>query len=115
MKKVLNVELLPKSTKGILLNPFAKSLDEAIGGVVGAVLKPFVKLSILNAANIEAYREKIKARYELIPEENRSSERIGLVLKAIEDSKYQLENNLLQDFFASLLAQTVDNRSNADI
>ncbi|MBC2316004.1 DUF4393 domain-containing protein [Listeria booriae] len=111
----INVDALPESTKEALLTPSAVPLGKAIGGIISFSLSPLIKLQILTEAKLAAYEDKVQQKFTAIPEENRDSEKIGLVLKTMEDSRYQLDNELLQEFFANLLAQTVDDRHNHDI
>lgn len=110
----INVSLdgIPESTKEELLNPPAKLLGQAISGIIHAVFDPLVRFNIVRNQQLKDFKDKVEASTNEIPEENRDDKKIGLTLKAFEESKYQLDSEELRQMFANLISSTVDNRKN---
>lgn len=107
------IELIPESTKEEVLNPSANLIGEACRGVLHLVLDPLVKLNIIRNKSLKDFEEKINTKNEAIPLENRDDSKIGLALKAVEDSKYQLEDDELREMFSNLISSTLDSRKNS--
>ena len=62
------------------------------------ILRSFmgVRFNIVRDQHLEDFKAKIKLGTEKIPEENRDDSKIGLALKAFEDSKYHLNSEELR-------------------
>lgn len=106
---------IPQSTKELLFNPTANAVGQGIGAVFTAVFSPLIKIGIIKKQELADLTNKTAKKVKEIPHENLDGSKPGLVLKALEESKYQLEDKDLRDFFASLIASSVDNRKNQDI
>lgn len=106
---------LPDSTKENLLNPTAKVVGDSLAGIIGLVLRPFQKLNILNKQNLRDFEEKVNKKTSQIPESNRDPSKLGIALKAIEEAKYQLDEEDLRELFSNLIASSVDDRKNSSI
>ena len=105
-------DVLPESTLEALLNPAAKSIGTAVGGLSDFIFYPLHKLGIYTEQKLKEYSDKIKQKTNDIPIENRDASKLNLVFKALEDSKYQVNEEELQEAFANLIASTIDNRVN---
>ena len=105
-------DVLPESTLEALLNPAAKSIGTAVGGLSDFIFFPLHKLGIYTEQKLKEYSDKIKQKTNDIPIENRDVSKLNLVFKALEDSKYQVNEEELQEAFANLIASTIDNRDN---
>lgn len=105
-------DVLPESTLEALLNPAAKSIGTAVGGLCDLIFFPLHKLGIYTEQKLKEYSDKIKQKTDDIPVENRDASKLNLVFKALEDSKYQINEEELQEAFANLIASTIDNRVN---
>ena len=103
-------DVLPESTLEALLNPAAKSIGTAVGGLCDLIFFPLHKLGIYTEQKLKEYSDKIKQKTDDIPVENRDASKLNLVFKALEDSKYQINEEELQEAFANLIASTIDNR-----
>lgn len=101
---------LSKDTVGKILEPTFVPLSKAIGGIVQWVFQKPIEYGVVRPIQLENLKVRTERELSLIPEENRSPENLGLTLKAFEDSRYQLNNEILVEFFARLLAGTVDDR-----
>ena len=83
-------ESLPESTREALLNPSARTIGQALNGLVLFFTSPLLKFGIVKKAELEKFKNDIQQQTTKIPEENRDRSKLGLVIKAIEDAKYQL-------------------------
>ncbi|WP_404467246.1 DUF4393 domain-containing protein [Planococcus rifietoensis] len=108
----LSLDGIPESTKEEVLNPPARLIGQAISGIVHAVFDPLVKFNIVRDKDLKDFEKKVKSGTNQIPEKNRDDDKIGLVLKAFEESKYQLDSEEMRVLFANLISSTVDNRKN---
>lgn len=108
-----NLEIIPESTKEEALNPSANLIGQAFRGALHLVLDPFVKLNIIRDQSLKKFEETIQYKNEAIPLENRDISKVGLALKALEDSKYQLDSEQLREMFATLISSTLDNRTSS--
>ncbi|ALV21068.1 DUF4393 domain-containing protein [Carnobacterium antarcticum] len=113
--KLVNINLipdLPESTKEELLNPSANLVGQAFKGIAHKVLGPLVRYNIVKDAELEDFTQKVRNKTAAVPIENRSSEKIGLAYKAVEDAAYQLDSEELREMFANLISATVDSEVN---
>lgn len=111
----LNANPLPESTTSTLLDPSAKVIGQGLSGIFHFLLKPLVEYSVVREADLEQLAQNINNKTESIPEENRDDSKFGLVLKSFEDSRYQLNDSDMREYFANLIANTVDNRVNHQV
>lgn len=107
-------ESIPSSTKEALLNPTVTNLGNSIGGISRLLLMPLLKINIITKKNLEDFEKEIYTKSDTIPLGNRDESKLGLTLKAIEDSKYQLASEDLRSLFVNLISSTVDNRKNTN-
>lgn len=105
-------ESIPNTTKEALLNPTAINIGKSVGGISRLFLMPFLKMNIITQKNLEDFEKEIYKKSDDIPIENRDKSKLGLALKAIEDSKYQLDSEDLRQLFVNLISSTIDNRKN---
>lgn len=103
---------LPQSTREALINPSAQTIGKALNALVLCFTAPLIKLGITKEAKLERFKNEIQQETNQIPEENRDSSKLGLVIKAIEEAKYQLNEDDIRAMYAKLIAATVDNRKN---
>lgn len=106
---------IPKSTVEKTLNPIAEPLGKGVGGLVSIMMNPLMKLGVISEHNMDKFEKKIIEKNNNIPLKNRDSSKQGLALKAVEDSIYQLDSEVLQDMFASLISSSLDDRKNPDV
>lgn len=96
-------------------HPSATAIGKALGGLFLGVLYLPIKWGIYTQFKLDSYQNKVTNRLSEIPDGNKDSSKLGLVMKEIEDSKYQLDSEDLQEMFAKLVSATVDNRKNQNI
>mgnify|MGYP005772664195 CR=1 FL=1 len=103
---------LPKSTQEALLNPAANTLGKALDGAVTVVCSPLLVLGILSKALLHKFSTEINQKINGIPQKNRDTSKLGLVVKAMEEARYQLNEDDIRKMYVSLISSTVDNRKN---
>ncbi|MEK1301748.1 DUF4393 domain-containing protein [Limosilactobacillus fermentum] len=103
---------LPQSTIEYLVNPAARTTGQALDGVATALCWPLLKLKIIQKAKLEQFTKEIREKNKQIPVENRDSSKVGLAVKAIEEARYQLNEDDIRKLYVNLIASTVDNRKN---
>lgn len=105
----IDVPVSKETTKNIL-EPTLVPLSQAIGGIIHWVFQKPIEYGIIKVARLQLLKQQTEKCLTKTPIENRTSERLGLTLKAFEDARYQLDSNILVDYFARLIAGTVDDR-----
>ncbi|MEK1375979.1 DUF4393 domain-containing protein [Limosilactobacillus fermentum] len=103
---------LPQSTIEYLVNPSARTTGQALDGVATALCWPLLKLRIIQKEKLEQFTKEIREKNKQIPVENRDSSKVGLAVKAIEEARYQLNEDDIRKLYVNLIASTVDNRKN---
>lgn len=106
------LNLLPKSTQELLLNPTAKNIGEAIGNVAEFILSPVNVFTAWTNTHIRKYKQSIIDNINKIPEGDRDLSKFNLAMKAIDDSKFQITDDNLREMFAKLIAASIDKRNN---
>lgn len=111
----VNIELpISKETSKNILEPALVPLGQSIGGIINWVFKKPIEYGIVREAELNKLKTECNTYFRSIPEENRTSKNLGLTLKAFEDSRYQLSNDILIEYFSKLIAGTVDNRKTVE-
>lgn len=106
---------LPQSTQEAILNPTAKTLGEALEGAAIVVCSPLLILRTLSKALLHKFSNEIDQGINGIPQEDRDSSKFGLVIKAMEEARYQLDEDDIRKMYVNLIASTVDSRKNNSI
>lgn len=106
---------VPDSTKEEALNPTANLIGQAFRGITHKVLDPLVRYNIVKDEEMKDFAAKVKQKTSETPLEYRDSSKLGLTLKSVEDSAYQLNSEELRDMFSSLIAASVDSRINEKV
>ena len=106
---------LPLSTQEAMLNPAAKTLGEALNGAATVICSPLIILGAVSKPLLKKFSTEIDNKINKIPSENRDISKLGLVIKAMEESRYQLNEDDIRKMYVNLIASTVDNRKNTVI
>lgn len=104
---------LPSSTQEALLNPAAETLGKALDGAATIVCSPLLMLNIVSKALLHKFSTEINQKINGIPQSNRDTSKLGLVIKAMEEARYQLTEDDIREMYVNLIASTVDNRKNS--
>ncbi|WP_412475888.1 DUF4393 domain-containing protein [Levilactobacillus brevis] len=109
---------IPDETINAALKPTAKALGDASGSLFIAgfhlIFDPLRKYNIRKEQELTDYANKIQNHITNIPEEYRDASKVNLILKAVDDSKFRLDDNEMQEAFARLIANALDGRTNKD-
>lgn len=103
---------LPKSTQEAMLNPAATTLGKALDGAATVVCSPLLILGTVSKALLDKFSTEISQKINGIPQENRDTSKLGLVIKAMEEARYQLSEDDIRKMYVNLISSTVDNRKN---
>lgn len=103
---------LPLSTQEAMLNPAAKTLGEALNGAATVICSPLIILGAVSKSLLKKFSTEIDNKINKIPSENRDISKLGLVIKAMEESRYQLNKDDIRKMYVNLISSTVDNRKN---
>lgn len=103
---------LPQSTQEAMLNPAAKTLGEALDGAATIICSPLLVLGPVSKALLHKFSNEIVQKINGIPQENRDTSKLGLVIKTMEEARYQLNENDIRKMYVNLISSTVDNRKN---
>ena len=113
-----NIPQLPISseTGDALAKPIAESVGNAgkdvLEGIFHLLFDPVRRFNIQRNYDLEKFQESLRETINDIPKENRDDSKINLTIKAIEDLRYQLNEEQIRDMFAALITSTLDNRKN---
>ena len=108
-------EALPDSAKESLLGPPSKELGNMIGDIVHILGTPFRIIKIVSDEKVEQFAKRTKEKVSAIPDENRDSTKLPIAVKTIEDAKYSLNDEGMQEIFSNLIANSLNNTKNVDI
>lgn len=111
----ISLDGIPETTKEALLTPSATLIGKAVSGILHFVLDPLVRYNVVKDHDMELYTKEIIDKTEVIAQEDRDDSKIGLALKAVEDSKYQLESKELREMFSNLIASSVNRKTNNNV
>lgn len=115
-EKNINISAVPKFADKTLENIFAEP-SKSIGGTFsdiwflvlgGPVGNLAEKRKIKYAKDLEKYKELIDNKIEKIPEDKRVEPQIQVVGQILEASKYCIEDAILREMFANLLASSMN-------
>ncbi|MCI6852833.1 MULTISPECIES: DUF4393 domain-containing protein [Limosilactobacillus] len=104
---------LPGSTQEALLNPAAKTLGEALDGAATVICSPLLMLGTVSKVLLHKFSTEINQKINGIPQSNRDTSKLGLVIKAMEEARYQLTEDDVRSMYVNLIASTVDSRKNS--
>ncbi len=110
------LENIPKETLYKLLTPPSKALGDGLGKTIDLFFFPVNYLHLHASSKLESLHVKTSKKLEIIKkEDNYTEEKIGLAAKAIEDAKYQLDSETLQDFFSELISNSLNKQKVSEI
>lgn len=109
------MNFLPESTREKLLNPIANEIGQGVGNLFKVVLLPLNKVGIWADGVLENYRNSIQEKLKDIPEDNLDKSKLPLVLREMEESRYQINDDTLREMFAKLIVASVNKTKNSDI
>src|SRR5699024_2616225 len=115
MDKFKLFSIVPDSTIEEAFNPTSNLIGQAFRGIAHKVLDPLVRYNIVKDEEMKDFADRTRNKTDAIPNENRDDSKLGLTYKAVEDSSYQLNEEVLREMFSNLIASTVDDRKNGQV
>lgn len=106
--------LTPEERQGLFM-PSIKTMGYTLDGIITLICYPLLKSRIYLKGKLENYKDEVNNRVTKIPEQFRDEKLYPLVLKAIEESKYQINEDDIRKMYVNLIASTVDSRKNGSI
>lgn len=101
-------DFLPSTTKELLLNDTADAIGRSVGGLFYLIGSPLIKIGIIKKQEFYDLTNKAAQKIDKIPVDRRDVNKLGLMLKAIENAKYSLDSEILRDYFSELIASSID-------
>lgn len=119
IKVEVNPIPIPKETVQKLADPAAENLGETAGTLIEAIshaaFDRIRKFNIVRREDIKDFQRRIEEKNAKIPIECQDSTKLGLSLKALDASVYQLEEEVMRELFATLISKTMDSSANNQI
>lgn len=116
---LVKINIFPENTTDALLTPAATSLGAAFKDIVEAIsnktLGPIKRYNLVKEQELKDFEDKLNTNINNIPEENRDQSKMGITFKALEDSKYQLNKEIMREAFANLISNSLDSSKNSTI
>lgn len=106
-------ENLPESTKELLLNPTAKTLGEALDGIVSLFCTPLIKIGIAQKTSIKRFANEVMDETNKISPEQRDKSKLNLVAKALESARYQLDEDDIRQMYVKLIGSTINKQKSS--
>lgn len=122
-EKNIKVQISPVSiseeTTQKLLDPAAEVIGSTFGELLEAVFHLSFdgvrKFNIQRRVDIDDFQNRVTKKNEQIPIECRDSDKMGLALKALESSRYQINEEIMKELFSTLISSTLDSRKNHSV
>ena len=112
---LIKLNPIPDEITNALLKPAADTLGNAANDILSAgfnlILTPLRKYNIRSDKELKDFADKINAETSSIPDVHRDGSKVSLILKAVDDSKYRLDDEFMREAFARLIARGLDNRA----
>lgn len=109
------INYLTPAEREALSKPSLETMGNALDGIVTLICYPLLKSQIYFKDKLEKYKAELKNRVSKIPNQYRDASLYPLVLKAIEESKYQINEDEIRKLYTNLITSTVDSRKNDSI
>lgn len=118
-KSLININLLPEKAIDSLVTPGAGSIGTAfkdvIEGLSHLTLGKLRMYNLVKEKELNDFADKLNNKINDIPEINRDQSKMGITFKALEDSKYQLNEEIMREAFSNLIANSLNSEKNSEI
>lgn len=99
---------LPEQARESLINPPAKAIGDGLGGIFTWIFHKPIEYSAIERAKVESLKHMTAEKMSKIPQDKMTLDKKGLMIKALEDSRYSLDNKLMREYFSTLLSKTAN-------
>lgn len=108
-------DLIPDESLVKFWNPILGSLGEGFGGIFYWMFHKPIEYKVIRKAALKDFVVQMSQKMKDIPEDFRDPSKLGLVLEALQNSVYQLNQEEIRAMFANLVANLADKRKNSTI
>lgn len=108
-------DFIPKESRENFFNPISKVMGESLAGMLYYVFQKPLKFGIIEKKYLNSLSNMTSKELSKIPIDNRDKKGFPLAFKAIEDSKYSINDDELRKWFSKLIVSSVDNRKNSSL
>lgn len=108
-------DLIPDESLVKFWNPILGSLGEGFGGIFYWMFHKPIEYKVIRKAALKDFVIQMSQKMKDIPEDFRDPSKLGLVLEALQNSVYQLNQEEIRAMFANLVANLADKRKNSTI
>ena len=91
-------------TTSVILNP----ISEGLAGIFAYVFQKPRKYNVVTEIELEQLAKSTREKFQNTPLENQNFSNIKFVGKILEDSIYQLDNEVFRDIYSSLISSSCD-------
>ncbi|KRK56221.1 hypothetical protein FC31_GL001409 [Limosilactobacillus antri DSM 16041] len=100
--------ILPEKAQENLVNPSAKAIGDGVGGIFTWVFHKPIEYMAVEQAKVESLKHMTAEKLSKIPENKMDFSKSGLMVKALEDSKYSLDSEIMREYFSTLIAKAAN-------
>ena len=90
-----------------LAGPMTKTLGQRLSDIFDLIYTPIEALKIYKDHKIEQFKSKLSEEIDKIPDDKRISPPLNIVGPALEASRFYVDNEMLRDMFAKLVARSM--------
>jgi hypothetical protein len=102
-------------TKSASNTTLGKNIGTALNGLFLTCFGTSVANGLVEQSKVDALQNSLQVRIENIPQENRTIENKMLILKSLEELRYQLDYEDVRDMFISLISNSFNKDYSSDI
>lgn len=106
---------IPDESLAKFWSPVLDSLGKGFGGIFYWIFHKPIEYKVVREAALKDFVTQMSKKMRDIPEEFRDPSKLGLVLEALQNSVYQLNQDEIRAMFANLVANLADKRKNSTI
>lgn len=114
------IDIIPEEARKDLLHPIAKSAGRGGSSIIDLLFYHPNKWAMIKNHDLAVLQKKLEEETtekieELMKKNRYTDKKIGLAVKAIDQSIYSLDSDVLRSFFAELITRSVDKESADDV
>lgn len=100
--------MLPEKAQADFVTPTAKAIGDGLGGIFTWIFHKPIEYSAIERAKVESLKHMTAEKMSKIPQDKMTFGKRGLMIKALEDSRYSLDSELMREYFSTLLAKSAN-------
>ena len=108
-------KMLPEKDQEDLINPTAKALGDGIGGIFTWVFHKPIEYLAIERAKVDSLKHMTAEKLSKIPESKMDLEKRGTMVKELQDSIYSIDDELMREYFSTLLAKTASKDTSSKV